>query len=86
MHTFTIHQAKTNLSKLIKLVEAGEEVVISRGEKPVVRLSPAAEPVRKSRGHGALKHLNLQVPDSVFFDPLPDDELAAWEGKYSLDP
>jgi prevent-host-death family protein len=78
MHTFTIHQAKTNLSKLIKLVEAGEEVVISRGEKPVVRLSPAAEPVRKSRGFGAWKGLVKDLPD--FLEPMSEEELSLWEG------
>jgi prevent-host-death family protein len=77
MHTFTIHQAKTNLSKLIKLVEAGEEVVISRGEKPVVRLSPAAEPVRKSRGSGAWKGLVKDLPD--FLEPMSEEELSLWE-------
>jgi prevent-host-death family protein len=77
MHMFTIHQAKTNLSKLIKLVEAGEEVVISRGEKPVVRLSPAAEPVRKSRGFGAWKGLVKDLPD--FLEPMSEEELSLWE-------
>lgn len=86
MNIFTIHQAKTNLSKLIKLVEAGEEVAIARGNVTVVRLVPEKKPAAKSRDIGALKHLNLQVPDSVFFDPLSEEELAAWEGKYSFDP
>lgn len=35
-----IHQAKTNLSKLIERAEAGEEVVIARNGKPAVRLMP----------------------------------------------
>jgi antitoxin (DNA-binding transcriptional repressor) of toxin-antitoxin stability system len=86
MNVFTIHEAKTNLSKLIKLVEAGEEVAIARGNVTVVRLVPEKKTAAKSRGTGALKHLNLQVPDSVFFDPLSEEELAAWEGKYSFDP
>jgi antitoxin (DNA-binding transcriptional repressor) of toxin-antitoxin stability system len=86
MNVFTIHEAKTNLSKLIKLVEAGEEVAIARGNVTVVRLVPEKKTAAKSRGIGALKHLNLQVPDSVFFDPLSEEELAAWEGKYSFDP
>ena len=86
MNVFTIHQAKTNLSKLIKLVEAGEEVAIARGNVTVVRLVQEKKLAAKSRGIGALKHLNLLVPDSVFFDPLSEEELAAWEGKYSFDP
>ena len=84
MTVVTIHKAKTELSKLLKRVEAGEEIIIARGGKQVAKLVPA-QPL-KSRGLGALKHLNLQIPDSAFFDPLPDDELAAWEGKYGFDP
>ncbi len=38
-----IHQAKTNLSKLIEQAEAGEEVVIARNGKPVVRLAPVEQ-------------------------------------------
>jgi prevent-host-death family protein len=38
MATVTIHQAKTNLSKLIEQACAGEEVIIARGSEPVVRL------------------------------------------------
>jgi prevent-host-death family protein len=39
-----IHNAKTNLSKLIERAEAGEEVVIARNGKPVVRLAPLEQP------------------------------------------
>jgi prevent-host-death family protein len=84
MTTFTIHKAKTELSKLIKRVEAGEEVIIARGNKEVVKLVPVAGPQRKSRGLGAWKG-KFTLPDS-FFDPLPEEELAAWEGKYGFDP
>lgn len=71
-----VHAAKTNLSKLIEKACAGEEVVIARGSEPMVRLTPVntAEPQRKP---GTLKG-ELVVPDE-FFDPLPADELAAWE-------
>ena len=43
MATVTIHQAKTQLSKLIARAEAGEEIVIARGKEPVVKLTPVAE-------------------------------------------
>ncbi|MEQ1619196.1 MAG: type II toxin-antitoxin system prevent-host-death family antitoxin [Terricaulis sp.] len=42
-----IHEAKTNLSKLIVKVEAGEEVVICRGDKEVARLIPVPEPTAR---------------------------------------
>lgn len=43
MKTFTIHEAKTNLSKLIEQACQGEEVVIARGPEPVVRLVPITD-------------------------------------------
>lgn len=81
MSTFTIHQAKTNLSKLIALAEAGEEVVIMRGKDPVVRL----EAIGKKKGKrlpGMLKGKIPDLPDAFFFDPLPEEELRAWEGEF----
>ncbi|HEU4631046.1 MAG TPA: type II toxin-antitoxin system prevent-host-death family antitoxin [Gemmatimonadaceae bacterium] len=76
MTVVTVHVAKTNLSKLIERVCAGEEVVIARGSEPVVRLVPVAqEPPR--RRFGALKG-RLRVPEE-FFEPLPAEELAGWE-------
>lgn len=80
MATVTIHQAKTQLSKLIARAEAGEEIVIARGKEPVVRLAPVAQ-----RGHrrvfGAMKGKWPDLPDSFFFDPLPEEELRLWEGE-----
>jgi antitoxin (DNA-binding transcriptional repressor) of toxin-antitoxin stability system len=76
MKIVKVHEAKTTLSKLIEEALAGEEVVIARGDTPVVRLAPVdTEPPR--RVFGALKG-TLQVT-LVFFEPLPPDELAAWE-------
>jgi prevent-host-death family protein len=80
MTTVTIHQAKTQLSKLIAKVEAGEEVVIMRGKNPVARLAPVSKPKGK-RVPGMLKG-KVSLPDEFFFDPLPEEELRAWEGEY----
>ena len=51
MSIFTVHQAKTQLSKLLALVGKGEEVVIARGNEPVARLVPfeTAKPRRSGR-------------------------------------
>ena len=71
-----VHQAKTTLSKLIEQALAGEEVVIARGDTPVVHLVPvAAQPPR--RMCGTLKG-KLAVTET-FFEPLPPDELAGWD-------
>ena len=71
-----VHEAKTHLSKLLSRVEAGEEIVIARAGKPCARLVPYEER-RPSRRIGLFR--GIEIPPE-FFDPLPDDELAAWEG------
>jgi prevent-host-death family protein len=80
MAAVTIHQAKTNLSKLIAKAEAGEEVVIMRGKNPVVRLTPIQTGKRKP-AFGMLKDKLPRLPDAFFFDPLPEEELRLWEGE-----
>ncbi len=73
---FTIHAAKTNLSKLIEAALAGDDVVIAKGKKPVVRL--VAIPTTKFK-IGVLKgKITDPVPD--FLAPLSDGELEGWEG------
>lgn len=76
MPIVTVHTAKTTLSALLKRAEAGEEIIIARGNVPVARLVPlhAAAPKRQ---FGAMRG-EVVVPAS-FFDPLPADELAGWE-------
>lgn len=72
-----VHQAKTQLSRLLAQVEAGEEVVVARRGKPVARLV-AFEP-RGERRPDVFKG-KVTIPDS-FFDPLPEEELKSWEGE-----
>ncbi len=72
MPVFSIREAKANLSVLIEKASAGEEVLISRGSKPVVRLVPFSE-VKRKRRPGALK--DKLVVDAEFFEPLPESEL-----------
>ncbi|MBY5818761.1 type II toxin-antitoxin system Phd/YefM family antitoxin [Rhizobium leguminosarum] len=72
----TIHAAKTNLSKLIDAALSGEEVVITKGRKPVVKIIPIMQPSFKI---GLLKGQIIgNGPD--FFEPMDQGELAAWEG------
>jgi prevent-host-death family protein len=68
-----IHEAKTHLSKLIPLALSGEEVLITKGGKPLVKLIPAVEPAGQRR-LGAYKgrikfHHDLLAP-------LPDEIIA----------
>ena len=75
METITIHKAKTELSRLIEKACRGEEIVIARGKKPVVRLV-AIEDKTVQRKPGALRGKLKVGPE--FFDPLPKEELDAW--------
>ena len=75
MQQFTIHAAKTNLSKLIEAALRGEEVVIAKGSKPVVRLVPVVKGAFKV---GLLKWKLGTGPD--FFEPMEEDDLDLWEG------
>jgi prevent-host-death family protein len=67
-----IHHAKTNLSRLILQAEGGEEVIIARAGKPVVRLVPVHARARTTFKPGALRG-RLRVPDN-FLDPDPEME------------
>lgn len=74
MDVVKVQYAKTHLSALLSAVERGEQIVISRGDRPVARLVPLEQNEERELGFVA-----YQVPDS-FFDQLSEDELAAWEG------
>ena len=76
MKTVGIHEAKTNLSKLIEKACRGEEIIIARGKEPVVRLVPVADPEGR-RKLGVLKGKLVVGPE--FFEPLPPEELDRWE-------
>jgi antitoxin (DNA-binding transcriptional repressor) of toxin-antitoxin stability system len=77
MITVKVHEAKTQLSKLLVAVERGEEVIIKRGDKVVARLVAANDDASRSKVRLGLLEGQFALPDS-FFDALPDDELAAW--------
>jgi prevent-host-death family protein len=72
----TVHVAKTHLSKLIEAALAGEEVIIAKGDKPVVKLVP----VEKQSFKFGLLADKLTDPPPDFLEPMSEDELALWEG------
>ena len=77
MDVVTIHKAKTTLSQLIARAEAGEEIVLARGDTPVAKLVPYTAPEPKAkRRPGALKGILSVGPE--FFEPLSEEELKAW--------
>jgi prevent-host-death family protein len=73
--TVNVHDAKTHFSKLLERAHAGEEIILAKAGKPYARLVPLEKP-KVERKPGRLK---IDIPDSFFFDPLPEEELAAWE-------
>lgn len=78
---YQLHDAEANLGKLLDQVDAGEDVMIARGEGRVVKLVSAPDPngPRPKRVGGTLKG-KIKLDDS-FFDPLPEEELRLWEGR-----
>ena len=70
--SYTVHEAKTNLSRLIKEAQKGKEVIITRGKDPVARIVPITS-VAKKRIPDMLKGQIWSAPDA--FDPLTDEEL-----------
>ncbi len=71
--TVKVQDAKTHLSAILAEVERGTDVVISRGNTPVARLTPITELPDREWGF-----VPYEIPSS-FFDPLPDTEVEAWE-------
>ncbi len=70
MQQVNIHEAKTQLSKLIDLTTSGEEIIIAKHGKPVVRLIPY-KPAVTRRKPGSL-YGKVKIGDD-FDAPLPDD-------------
>jgi antitoxin (DNA-binding transcriptional repressor) of toxin-antitoxin stability system len=68
--SYSIGEAKTNLSKLVAQAEAGEHVELRRGKTPVARLVPVPPPTAPRRAPGALAG-QIKIGDD--FDVLPDD-------------
>lgn len=71
-----IHQAKTQLSKLIEEVAAGEEIIIAKAGKPVAKLVPLKNNIRKPRTFGSLRG-KIKISDD-FDASMTDEELALW--------
>jgi len=78
MESVNIYEAKTRLSQLVDKAAAGEDVVVSRNGKPLVRITRLETPKRRIT-FGLLKG-KLVVP-ADFDAPLPDDVLAGFEGR-----
>jgi prevent-host-death family protein len=72
-----IHDAKTHLSRLVDRAAAGDDIVIARAGKPIARLTKIEAPDDAGPRKPGM-FADIKISDS-FFDPLSEDELAAWE-------
>ncbi|HEV8054390.1 MAG: type II toxin-antitoxin system Phd/YefM family antitoxin [Chloroflexi bacterium] len=77
MKTVSVFEAKTHLSRLLQRVSAGEEIVISRRNRPIARLVPIVGRPVFTPGQFAGR---IALSDD-FDEPLPDDLLDAFEGR-----
>lgn len=75
-HQINIHEAKTQMSKLVDRAQSGEEFIIAKAGKPVARIVPL-EKIKRKLG---ILNGKIQVPDN-FNAPLPDEVLARFEGR-----
>ena len=74
--TVNVHDAKTQFSRLLEQAHGGQEIILAKAGKPYARLmplAPEAGPRKPGRLHGKV--------DDAFFEPLPEQELDAWEEK-----
>ena len=78
--TVNFHEAKAQLSRLLERAHAGEEIIVAKAGQPIARLMPLAPlvpvPAPAQRRPGRPKQ---EIDTTRFFDPLPPEELGAWE-------
>lgn len=74
--TINLHEAKTHFSKWVDRAAAGERIVIAKAGQPKALLTPLAPPKRVPG-----RYQNRIAGADSILEPLPEDELAAWEGQ-----
>lgn len=73
------YEAKTRLSELVDQAHGGDTVIIAKAGRPMAKLVPLDGPIKRKIQYGLLKG-KFEIPPD-FDAPLPDEELALWEGK-----
>ncbi|NEX16839.1 MAG: type II toxin-antitoxin system prevent-host-death family antitoxin [Halochromatium sp.] len=71
-----VHEAKTHFSKLLEQAHRGQEIIVAKAGKPYARLLPLAN-AAPQRQPGRL----AGRVDDTFFEPLPEEEIRAWEAE-----
>jgi len=78
MVKLNIHEAKTNLSRYLEQVEAGETIILCRYNVPIAEIRPIKRKAKPKRVFGLNDGFGVS-PE--FFEPLPEDELRLWNGE-----
>jgi prevent-host-death family protein len=78
MEAVNIYDAKTRFSQLVDKAAAGEDVIVSRNGKPLVRIT-RLDSARRQIQFGILEGKIIIAPD--FDSPLPDEVIAGFEGR-----
>lgn len=77
--TMNLYEAKTQLSQLVERAAAGEEVIIAKAGKPMVKMVPVAEPQEKPKRRQSGQNLLRVTYIADDFDaPMSDEELELW--------
>lgn len=87
MPSYTVHQAKTHFSRLLKEAEAGREVIVMRGDQAVARLVPIeSSKEEKKEPFRLLGAYRGKISwDEDAFDPMTDEELKGIGWGYMVD-
>ena len=80
MIMINIHEAKTHLSRYIKILESGEKIILCKRNKPIGEIIPILEESAYSERPVGLAKGEFSVPNS-FFDDLPLDIINGFSGK-----
>lgn len=72
MQQYTIHQAKTHLSRLIREALSGDEIIIAKGSRPLIRLVPLEDACQKRRLGGAIGEITIADDFDAVLDDMVD--------------
>lgn len=78
MPAFNIYEAKSSLSKLVERAVAGEDVIIAKAGKPLVRLVPVQEEKKRLKRRSGQNDLRVTYVAPDFDEPLPEDVLQSF--------
>jgi len=82
---YTVHQAKTHFSRLLKEAEAGKEVIVMRGTKPIAKIVPIEQPSSGKRTLAGSYRGKISWTEGAF-DPMTDEELIECGWGYMVEP